>query len=1583
MKFMENVAKDAGSKPGEASQDVNSLFDIFVKGETCSKTITSFTYLCQLVGLQYPPSWNDHTSFYPRLKEKLSSSWRAKSLWAKLDKRWYGKEFFVKSSSYKSDGRRAGENMKALIIGAGPCGLRTAIDLACLGVKTVVLEKRDAFSRNNILHLWPFIISDLKALGAKKFYGRFCAGAIDHISIRQLQLILLKIALILGVDIVLNVAFEDVIPPGSKLANDNKSEGWTALVNPHNHSVSNYSFDVLVGADGKRNTLKGFTRKEFRGKLAIGLTVNFINHHTSAEAKVEEISGVAYIFNQDFFKELHRVMGIDLENIVYYKGDTHYFVMTTKKQSLLSKKVLRKDCDEIENLLSVSNVDEEMLAKYAKEAADFSTLHQLPNLEFAINQYGEPDIGLFDFTCMYAAENAALFRDVDGCKLLTCLVGDSLLEPFWPMGTGCARGFLAAFDTVWMTKQWASCNSIASKSNSAELEILAERESVYRILHQTTPQTTAKNFSDYTIDPSSRYINLNRKAVNVNQVACLYIKDGDFSEANITHFLNSEQNIKVTTVPEHTSSGSPLTRKASIMKSNKLISWCQRVTKHYDGVNVINMTTSWKNGLALCAIIHHFRPDLISWENLDATNVQGNNQLAFDIAEKRLGILPVLTGKDMEAEIVDKLVMVTYVSQFYEVFKHESPVFDNVKDQGVMKERNKHPVTPNSTSPVGLLTRFTQHIKRQSLQVKPEDYSKKKKFGVFKKKGHANQEPPCTQLKSVEKENVSMHKTAASREPHVLKRVSEQPPLNLKNSGDQEAGVHQRASSRISALSNQLISHFEQNAPESTPKSSRRQVATKVKEKASDLCYFCNHCVFIVERMSAEGLFFHRQCFICSHCGITLRHGNYEFSSRTGKFFCRAHFFAHSDAFSQDPRQKDSIDAVDSAGTSPNKKMVITRYKNLTPERIELENRHHSIKNNLEELSEEALTVHNLTQYENSIMDNESLSDSSDEEDVDWETEFHKSVDVRDMFEEEMKDNTDKTSFECKSNESISSESTESLDVEENNSSEAALQSSETLITGCKSIQSSNLLQSVSEDFNLQTNESTCKDDDRNTQAVCGLEKNMSHYETPPLFSSETTKQVNNTSKAALSADDGVLHTTIRILPRQSSVDSILLRSSSRRQNDTSIWSDVEDNKACSNKITGNVHSHKDSGLPPLERKLSFNSMQQRMKERLVKRNEWIKASPSLNQEYTDNCKPNQFFERKLISPSTPDAEKFTDSSDNDEFHTPLACTPKDTRRDFKTQSTVDNVDNINRILPTLPKVPHLEALSPTALATTPSITTCIEKDFKLREQRVQKKISRMKEQSKLNKNKVKSPTTSGTSSSMKSHDISYGSSNLVSQEESQLMSLQKFLQKKNSETGQKDILQSLTVRSSVEGLTPSDIDAKISRRIQIAAKRHAKLEAQKRLRRAQVIQRQLEEVEVKQRGIEERGVKLEQLLRSGGHEAQGEGSTQMEEWFKLVQEKNNLLRYENELMIFQRELQLEDAQSQLQQQLREKMTMDDTHKTSSQLAEEKAILQKMLEVVEQRDELVRLLEKLRLKESHENDDLETSLLIKRTEFAD
>lgn len=38
------------------------------------------------------------------------------------------------------------------------------------------------------------------------------------------------------------------------------------------------------------------------------------------------------------------------------------------------------------------------------------------------------------------------------------------------------------------------------------LQVLAERECIYQVLSQTTPENLNKNHSDYTIDPNTRYL---------------------------------------------------------------------------------------------------------------------------------------------------------------------------------------------------------------------------------------------------------------------------------------------------------------------------------------------------------------------------------------------------------------------------------------------------------------------------------------------------------------------------------------------------------------------------------------------------------------------------------------------------------------------------------------------------------------------------------------------------------------------------------------------------------------------------------------------------------------------------------------------------------------------------------------------------------------------------------------------------------------------------------------------------------------------------------------------------------------------
>ncbi|XP_064215883.1 F-actin-monooxygenase Mical isoform X3 [Tribolium castaneum] len=625
--------------PQVTAKDValaNEFFDHFLNATSLRNILGYYRSICDLLNLKP----NLFPLFYPKLRGYLKH-WRANALWKKFDAR----------AAHKCYGKgKLCANSRVLIIGAGPCGLRTAIEAQLLGAKVVVIEKRDRLSRNNVLHLWPFVIEDLRALGAKKFFGKFCAGAIDHISIRQLQCILLKVVLLLGVEVHTEVSFERLVEPDPV-----SKTGWRAEFTPSLHPVSQYEFDVVIGADGKRNTLQGFKRKEFRGKLAIAITANFINKRTEAEARVEEISGVAFIFNQKFFKDLYEATGIDLENIVYYKDDTHYFVMTAKKSSLIDKGVIKQDLMDTERLLATENVNREALMDYAREAANFSTNYQMPDVEFAVNHYGQPDVAMFDFTSMYAAENASKVVERNGFRLLMILVGDSLLEPFWPTGSGCARGFLSSLDAAWAIRSWCS-------GTMTPLDVLAERESIYRLLAQTTPDNLNKEWKSYTLDPATRYPNLNKNVVLPLQTTALFDSDDPRSLEKMRR-----NSLEVAAAIEM-----PKKRRRGNVDNEVLLNWVAEQVREHDDVVVDDFGTLFKDGKVLCAILNHYRPDLVDYEGVKGEGAAKLNQLAIDILEREIGISPIMTGEEL-TKTEDYLAMATYLTQVYDSFRCEIP----------------------------------------------------------------------------------------------------------------------------------------------------------------------------------------------------------------------------------------------------------------------------------------------------------------------------------------------------------------------------------------------------------------------------------------------------------------------------------------------------------------------------------------------------------------------------------------------------------------------------------------------------------------------------------------------------------------------------------------------------------------------------------------------------------------------------------------------------------------------------------------------------------------------------------------------
>ncbi|MCJ8746454.1 hypothetical protein PDJAM_G00142040 [Pangasius djambal] len=275
--------------------------------------------------------------------------------------------------------------------------------------------------------------------------------------------------------------------------------------------------------------------------------------------------------------------------------------------------------------------------------------------------------------------------------------------------------------------------------------------------------------------------------------------------------------------------------------------WCKIQCNGYRDVDIINMTTSFRDGLAFCALIHKFRPDLINFESLSKDNVYDNNCLAFRVAEDHLGIPALLDAEDMVAlPVPDRLSILTYVSQYYNYFNARShvggvggvkrPAEDSKEEPS---EKKNLPITAETYSPKTHPVSSSSSVSSKAAQTRPPSH--------FIQTSSSNKPVSATPT-----QQCAMSKTIKMASP------STDPPSRVKAPGrTAEQTVLVESSNKTGTLNSK--------------------------------CAVCRSHVHLVQRHLVDGKLYHRSCFKCCECSAALQSGAYTSGQQPGTLRCSSY----------------------------------------------------------------------------------------------------------------------------------------------------------------------------------------------------------------------------------------------------------------------------------------------------------------------------------------------------------------------------------------------------------------------------------------------------------------------------------------------------------------------------------------------------------------------------------------------------------------------------------------------------------------------------------------------------------------------
>lgn len=112
-------------------------------------------------------------------------------------------------------------------------------------------------------------------------------------------------------------------------------------------------------------------------------------------------------------------------------------------------------------------------------------------------------------------------------------------------------------------------------------------------------------------------------------------------------------------------------------RRNALLKWCQNKTIGYRNIDITNFSSSWNDGLALCAILHTYLPDKVPYDSLNPNDKKRNFSIAFAAAES-VGIPTTLVRKYISYFINKNLFFVFILQNIGDMCQLERPDWQQV-----------------------------------------------------------------------------------------------------------------------------------------------------------------------------------------------------------------------------------------------------------------------------------------------------------------------------------------------------------------------------------------------------------------------------------------------------------------------------------------------------------------------------------------------------------------------------------------------------------------------------------------------------------------------------------------------------------------------------------------------------------------------------------------------------------------------------------------------------------------------------------------------------------------------------------------